>query len=97
VEAGVKKKALRLAKSTDATSAYSGFLNAVREGHVTHFRQPTLDRSATGSEKRFIGKSGGWGFQSTETADATLVEACCWAHWGATTSKRKPGRKVTVR
>ena len=97
VKAGVKKKALRLAKSTDATSAYSGFLNAVREGHVTHFGQPTLDRSATGSEKRLIGKSGGWGFQSTETADATLVEACCWAHWGATTSKRKPGRKVTVR
>lgn len=97
VEAGVKKKALRLAKSTDATSAYSGFLNAVREGHVTHFGQPTLDRSATGSEKRLIGKSGGWGFESTETADATLVEACCWAHWGATTSKRKPGRKVTVR
>lgn len=97
VEAGVKKKALRLAKSTDATSAYSGFLNAVREGHVTHYGQPTLDRSATGSEKRLIGKSGGWGFESTETADATLVEACCWAHWGATTSKRKPGRKVTVR
>ena len=97
VEAGVKKKALRLAKSTDATSAYSGFLNAVREGHVTHFGQPNLDRSATGSEKRLIGKSGGWGFESTETADATLVEACCWAHWGATTSKRKPGRRAMVR
>lgn len=97
VEAGVKRKALRLAKSTDATSAYSGFLNAVREGHVTHFGQPALDKSATGSEKRLIGKSGGWGFESTETADATLVEACCWAHWGATTSKRKPGRKVLVR
>jgi hypothetical protein len=97
VEAGVKRKALRLAKSTDATSAYSGFLNAVREGHVTHFGQPALDRSATGSEKRLIGKSGGWGFESTETADATLVEACCWAHWGATTSKRKPGRRVQVR
>lgn len=97
VEAGVKKKALRLAKPTDATAAYSGFLNAVREGHVTHFGQPALDRSATGSEKRMIGKSGGWGFESTDAADATLVEACCWAHWGATTSKRKPGRRAMVR
>jgi hypothetical protein len=97
VEAGVKRKALKLAKSTDATSAYSGFLNAVREGRVTHFGQPALDQSATGSEKRLMGKSGGWGFESTETADATLVESCCWAHWGATTSRRKPGRKTVVR
>jgi hypothetical protein len=97
VGAGVKKKALRLAKSTDATSAYSGFLNAVREGHVTHYGQPALDKSATGSERRLMGKSGGWGFESTNTADATLIESCCWAHWGATTSKRKPGRRVVVR
>lgn len=96
-KAGVRKRVLVLAKSTDATSAYSGFVNAVREGRVTHYGQQALDRSATGSEKRLIGKSGGWGFQSTETADATLVEACCWALWGNTTSKRKPGRKAVVR
>ena len=94
---GVKKKALMLAKSTDATSAYSGFLNAVREGRVTHYGQPALDQSATGSEKRLIGKTGGWGFESTETADATLIESCCWAHWGAMTSRRKPGRKAVAR
>ena len=95
--AGVKKTALRLAKSTDATTAYSGFLNAVREGHVTHYGQQALDASATGTEKRLLNKSGGWGFQSTEKADATLVEACCWALWGQTATKRKPGRKAVVR
>lgn len=95
--AGVKRTALRLAKSTDATTAYSGFLNAVREGHVTHYGQQALDASATGTEKRLLNKSGGWGFQSTEKADATLVEACCWALWGQTATKRKPGRKAVVR
>ena len=96
-EAGVRKRALMLAKSSDATSAYSGFLNAVREGRVTHFGQPALDASATGTEKRLLNKSGGWGFQSTEQADATLVEACCWALWGQTSTKRKPGRRAVVR
>ena len=94
---GVRKKVLILAKSTDATAAYSGFLNAVREGRVTHFGQPALDASATGTEKRLLNKSGGWGFQSTDTADATLIESCCWALWGHTSTKRKPGRKAVVR
>lgn len=97
IDAGVPRKAIVMAKSTDATAAYSGFHDAVREGAVTHYGQPALDASATGAEKRMIGKSGGWGFQSTEGADATLIEAVCWSWWGATTIRRKPGRKVRVR
>ena len=93
----VPKKMLVLPKTTDAATAYSGFLNAVREKNVNHYGQPALDKSATGSERRDIGKNGSWGFQSTEQADASLVEACCWAHWGAMTTKRKPGRKAVVR
>ena len=97
VQNKVKKRVLVLPKSTDATSAYSGFLNAVRERRVSHYGQPALDLSATGTERRAIGKNGGWGFQSTEDADATLVESCSWAHWGAMTTKRRPGRKAVVR
>lgn len=97
VKEHVPKRMLVLPKVTDAATAYSGFLNAVREGNVTHYGQPALDRSATGSEKRIIGNNGGWGFQSTEQADASLVEACSWALWGAMTTKRKPGRKAVVR
>ena len=97
VKERVPKKMLVLPSTTDAYAAYSGFLNAVREQSVTHYGQPALDRSATGSERRTIGSNGGWGFQSTEQADATLIESCCWAFWGAMTTKRKPGRKAVVR
>lgn len=97
VESHVPKRMLVLPKSTDATSAYAGFLHSVRERSVTHFGQPALDKSATGAERRAIGHNGGWGFQSTDEADASLIESCCWAHWGAMTTKRRPGRKSVVR
>lgn len=97
VKEHVPKRMLVLPKATDATSAYAGFVNSVRERSVAHYGQPALDKSATGSEKRAIGTNGGWGFQSTESADASLIESCCWAHWGAMTTKRRPGRKATVR
>lgn len=97
VESHVPKRMLVLPKATDATSAYAGFLHSVRERSVTHYGQPALDKSATGSERRSIGNNGGWGFQSTEEVDASLIESCCWAHWGAMTTKRRPGRKSVVR
>ena len=90
---GVSRRAVMVAKSTDASAAYSGFVDKVREGRLRHFGQPALDRSATGSERRIMGKAGGWGFESTEEADATLVEACCWAVWGQTATRRNPTRK----
>ena len=93
----VSKRVLRLAKPSDATAAYSGLVHAVKEHKVTHFGQPALDLSATGCERRYIGKAGGWGFEGPEGIDATLIESCCWAWWGATTSRRKPGRKALVR
>ena len=55
-----------------------------------------LDISATRSARRRIGNGGGWGFQSTDEADATLVEAAALAYWAAMTTKRKPGRKAVV-
>ena len=97
IKAGVRKTVLVRPTTANAKSAYSGFVNAVREKSVTHFGQPALDKSATGTERRTIGSNGGWGFQSTEIADASLVEACCWAHWGVLTTKRKPGRRAGVR
>lgn len=93
----VRKRILVMPSAADATTAYSGLLNAVREKRISHYGQPALDQSATGSERRLIGKNGGWGFQSTEQADATLIESCSWALWGAMTTKRKPGRKAVVR
>lgn len=84
-------------RTGDAVAAFSSFANAVRERTVTHFGQPALDASATGCPRRRIGTNGGWGFQTTEDADATLVEAASLAYWAVCTTKRKPGRKAVVR
>jgi len=75
---------------------FFGFANAVRERAVTHYGQPALDASATRTRKRRIGNSGGWGFQSTDEADATLIEAAALARWAAVTTKRDPRRKAVV-
>ncbi|MBQ9020841.1 MAG: hypothetical protein IJ113_02340 [Eggerthellaceae bacterium] len=93
LDAGVSRKTIIRPKTGDAIAAYSTFANAVREKSLCHFGQPALDASVTGSERRAIGHYGGWGFQSTETADATLVEAAALAYWAAMTTKRNPERK----
>ena len=97
IKAGVGKRVLVLPSAGDASAAYSGFLHAVREQSVLHYGQDALNKSATRTERRLIGKNGGWGFESTDEAEAALIESACWAHWGAMTTKRKPGRKAVVR
>ena len=94
--AHVSPQALIRPRTGDVIAACSSFANAVKERTVCHYGQPALDVSATRSRKRRIGANGGWGFQSTEEADATMVEACALAYWVAVTTKRKPGRKAVV-
>ena len=93
----ILKKSIIRPTASDMTSACSLMLDSVREGRMTHFGQPALDESATKTERRPIGKNGGWGFKSTEKADATLIEAASLALWASMTTKRKPGRKAVVR
>lgn len=94
--AKVPEKMICAPSSGDVATACSSFASAVRERRVTHFGQPALDESATLCGKRRIGSGGGWGFESTEAADATLVEACALAYWKAMNTKRKPGRKLRI-
>ena len=96
LDKGVSHRAIRRPSTGDVIAANSAFVNAVREGQVTHYGQPALDDSATKSTKRRIGNHGGFGFQSTDEADATLVEACALAYREAMTTKRDPGRKAVV-
>lgn len=96
LEAGVPSKTIIRPKTSDVIAAGPLFVSAVKEHKVCHYGQPALDASATETVKRRIGTGGGWGFQSTDDADATLVEACVLAYWGACTTKRKPGRKAVV-
>lgn len=96
LEARVPSKIIVRPRTSDMIAAASLFTNAVKEQQVTHYGQPALDRSATQTTRRRIGTAGGWGFQSTEEADATLVEACALAFWSASFTKRRPGRKAVV-
>jgi hypothetical protein len=83
-------------RTGDCISAYATLANAVKERQMLHYGQPALDASATRTKKRRIGANGGWGFASTDEADAALIEACSLALWGALNTKRKPGRKAVV-
>ena len=96
ISLGVPAKMIVRPKTGDVIAACSWLANAVKERQITHYGQEALDASATRSRKRRIGNNGGWGFQSTDEADATLVESCALAYWGAMTTKRKPGRKAVV-
>lgn len=96
LESGVPYTAIVRPKTADVIAACSGFANAVKDGKVEHFNQPGLNDSATKCTKRRIGNNGGWGFESTEEADATLIESAALAYWGAMTTKRNPKRKAVV-
>lgn len=96
LDARVPSNTIIRPRTGDVISACSSLVNAVKERNISHYGQPALDASATRCRKRRIGPNGGWGFQSTDEADATLIEACALAYWGAMTTKRRPGRKAVV-
>lgn len=93
---GVPARVIIRPRTADIIAACSSLANAVKERRLLHYGQPALDDSATKTRKRRIGHFGGWGFASTEEADATLIEAASLAYWGAMNTKRKPGRKAVV-
>ena len=94
---GVSNSRIVRPRTGDVIAANSMMLDAVRERSIAHFGQPALDESATKATRRRIGTNGGWGFKSTDTADAALIESVALAYWGAMTTKRKPGRRAVVR
>lgn len=96
IERGVNQRCIMRPRTSDVIAACSGMANAVRERQVTHYGQPALDASATRTRKRRIGTNGGWGFASTDEADATLIESVALARWAAVTTKRDPNRKAVV-
>jgi hypothetical protein len=96
LDRGVASACIQRPSTGDVIAACSSFANAVKDGAVTHYGQPALDDSATKTVKRRIGTNGGWGFASTDEADATLIEACALAYRSAMKTKRKPGRKAVV-
>lgn len=100
-DAGVPARVLRLASTPDYLAACGMFHEAVQAGSVTHLAvegQKALDDSVAVCDKKARGNDGAWGWvATTPDGDETPTEAVSLAHWGARTSKRKPGRTVKGR
>ena len=87
------RKAVMLPGTNGVIAACTMLLEAVHDGTLTHFGQPQLTESATGSQRRDIGNQGGWGFDGEDCAP---IEAACLAYWAVRTTKRRPGRKARM-
>lgn len=94
--AGVPKSEVWMPQSREVVAASSMLLDAVRSNRVTHYDQAQLNDSATKTKKRTIGQDGGWGFASTEFADASPIEAAALSYWAAMTTRRKPNEEQFV-
>ncbi|WP_405735988.1 hypothetical protein [Bifidobacterium sp.] len=95
-EAGVDTDVVRMPTAGDMMTACSAFVDATRERALTHYDQTELNDSACGCGRRRIGAAGGFGFQSTESADATPAEAAALAYWCATSIRRNPPTELRI-
>ena len=93
---GVPRSAIMRPGAADVANACSTLVAMVKERSVTHIDEPLLLDAATKTVRRTIGRSGGFGFQSTKNGDATIIEAAALALWGAMHCKRNPNRKAVV-
>lgn len=73
---------------------------AVKGGAISRWDNPgqqALTTALGNAKKRAIGKAGGWGWDRKDPdVDLTPLVAVTLAHFGAMTSKRKPGRRAKV-
>lgn len=96
VELGVDEDVIVRPTTAEVIAANTAFVDATRERSVCHAGQPALADSATLSDFRKIGNDGGFGFQSNDKADATLVEACALAYWCAMSIRRNPRQELRI-
>ena len=94
---GVPASVLHVASTVDYFTSCAMFLDAVRDGTVSHLDsegQAALDESVGVCDKKVRGQGGAWGWvATTPTGDETPTEAVSLANWAARTTKRKPGRR----
>ena len=101
IAAGVSKRAIVVPTWGEVSTANSMLVEALvaPEPRVTHLAsegQAALDQSVERSEKKSQ-PSGAWNFHDpTSEGHEVPIQAVALAHWGAKTSKRRPGRKMTV-
>jgi hypothetical protein len=80
-----------VAGPSDAVSASGMFVNAVRNGEITHLEDQALGSSVIETTRRKIGD--GFGFDGTNTQ---RIDSCALALWALRTTKRNPLRKGRV-
>lgn len=91
---GVPAKAIITPTAEQAVTAHAMLLGGLVEGSTTHTAQPELDAQADDAIRRKIGNQGGFGWDAgTEGETVALLDAVTMAHYGAATTKRRPGRK----
>lgn len=94
-EHGVPRDQIKKPSTADAITAFSRFADDVAQRQLKCFREGALTASATGCTRRRIGR-GGWGFESTDDADACVVESAALAYWGAMTTTRDQRRELLI-
>ena len=96
-EAGVGKRVLLTPTVADVVTAHTMFDQAITEATLTHSGQALLGDEIRDVTRRPIGTLGGFGWAAMTTGGSVgLVDAATLAHWGARTTKRKPGRKQVM-
>lgn len=92
---GAPRGYVMIARTGQVIAAAGLVLDGLRSETLKHTKigQEQLTDSALGSCRRDIGKTGGWGFGSTEEIDSTAIEAAALAYFAAKNSKRNPNRK----
>jgi hypothetical protein len=93
---GVDDDVLVRPTSNQMIDACTLFVDATRERSLTHIGQEQLDEAARGCGRRKIGTSGGYGFESKDNADATVLEAVALAHWQASELRRDEDGEMMI-
>jgi len=93
-DAGIKKPILPTVKEIIVANAT--FEQALFQQSICHNDQPSLTQVITNCEKRSIGTSGGFGYQSQiEEYDIALMDSVILAHWAASSSKPPKRQKIS--
>lgn len=94
---GVRNKRIVIVPTLDQVlAAHSMFEQAVITGTLSHPGIEAFDDQVKSAVKRKIGTAGGFGWEAPEGKTVVALDAATLAHWGAKTTKRRPGRKGRV-
>jgi len=96
LDAGVSEDMITRPSTAQAIEAYTGFVNATRSRELTHIADEATDESVRNCNRRRIGTAGGYGFQSNDHANATIVDALAFAHWKAMQIRREPTEEMLI-